>query len=136
MNLQIPVHVEVDGAHCGHDCPFRGRLGEPTDAMSCSLFHIPLTKTGPAPNPLYFRCDVCVLAFGQGLDRTKALRFWYVNYKGEHSHREVYPQGIRFGTTEYYPEPQWLLDAYDFEKKEGRTFAMARINTHPEPRRE
>jgi len=31
---------------------------------------------------------------------------------------------VYWGTTEHHPEPQWLLQAFDIEKKEHRVFAM------------
>lgn len=48
----------------------------------------------------------------------------YVNYKGERSHRRISPRSIRFGTSHYHPEPQWLMAAADLDKGALREFAM------------
>jgi predicted DNA-binding transcriptional regulator YafY len=48
----------------------------------------------------------------------------YKNWKGVVGIRHITPKGIHFGKTEYHPEEQWLLDAYDHDKEDFRTFAM------------
>lgn len=48
----------------------------------------------------------------------------YTNWKGVTSVRHIYPHEIYFGFTEYHPEPQWLMDAYDCDKADNRTFAL------------
>ncbi|MDD4974461.1 MAG: hypothetical protein PHY93_08920 [Bacteriovorax sp.] len=57
----------------------------------------------------------------------KSVKFKYTNYKGEISWRLVEPISIRFGSTEWHPELQWLLKAFDLEKKTEREFAMKDI---------
>lgn len=52
----------------------------------------------------------------------------YTNYRGERALRRIWPRGISFGTTEYHPEPQWLLLAFDLEKQADRHFAMKDIH--------
>jgi hypothetical protein len=52
------------------------------------------------------------------------LIFWYRNYKGEEAYRRVRPLSIRFGTSEWHPEPQWLMLADDLENEKTREFAM------------
>ena len=54
-------------------------------------------------------------------------RFVYQNYRGEVSERTVVPGSIRFGSTEYHEKQQWLMDAFDVDKKAVRTFAMRDI---------
>jgi predicted DNA-binding transcriptional regulator YafY len=51
----------------------------------------------------------------------------YVNHRGERSTRRIIPIGIRFGSTEYHPELQWLMCANDLTKEDVRTFAMKDI---------
>jgi predicted DNA-binding transcriptional regulator YafY len=51
----------------------------------------------------------------------------YCNYRGERSVRLIEPRAIRFGSNEWHPEPQWLLEALDVEKVAERTFAMKDI---------
>lgn len=54
------------------------------------------------------------------------LRFTYRNWRGEVAERRVEPRFIWFGATEYHPEPQWLLNAYDLDRPgyQERDFAM------------
>jgi hypothetical protein len=50
----------------------------------------------------------------------------YTNYRGETAERRIMPTGksLHYGSTEWHPKPQWLLEAYDCDKKENRVFAM------------
>lgn len=52
----------------------------------------------------------------------------YTNYRGERAVRRVVPWEIIWGANEWHPEPQWLLRAYDPEKKAPREFAMKSIH--------
>ena len=56
------------------------------------------------------------------------LEFRYKNHRGETSQRRVKPLRIYWGNTEYHPDSQWLLEAFDEDKKALRDFAMADIN--------
>jgi predicted DNA-binding transcriptional regulator YafY len=55
------------------------------------------------------------------------VRIDYVNYRGERAMRTIVPLRITFDHTEWHPELQWLLDAFDLEKQAERTFAMQHI---------
>lgn len=57
----------------------------------------------------------------------KSLQFFYVNYRGEVSKRYVEPLRMYYGNTEFHPENQWLLEAFDLEKKAVRDFAVKDI---------
>lgn len=48
----------------------------------------------------------------------------YTNYRGETATRTIRPRAMRFGTSEWHPEPQWLLEAFDIDKNERREFAV------------
>lgn len=48
----------------------------------------------------------------------------YRNYKGVVGERNITPIQIYYGSTQYHPEPQFLLEAFDNEKKASRTFAL------------
>lgn len=48
----------------------------------------------------------------------------YTNYRGETADRRVIPIRIRFGSTKWHPEPQWLLEAFDLDRGADRSFAM------------
>lgn len=54
--------------------------------------------------------------------------FWYKNYKGEEGYRRVRPISIRYGTSEWHKEPQWLMLAEDLENDKRREFAMRDIS--------
>ncbi|MCW1412184.1 hypothetical protein OLZ32_27935 [Rhizobium sp. 1AS11] len=59
------------------------------------------------------------------------LTFAYRNWRGEIATREVQPIRLTYGATEWHPEPQWLLIAWDIEKGAERSFAVADINPAP-----
>lgn len=48
----------------------------------------------------------------------------YVNYRGEKGWRRIRPLKIWFGSTEWHPERQWLIDAIDLDKQAERSFAL------------
>lgn len=56
---------------------------------------------------------------------TPPLRITYRNWRGEVSERNIVPQSVWFGATEWHPDPQWLLSALDTEKGAARDFALA-----------
>lgn len=60
-------------------------------------------------------------------DGRRAL-FTYVNHRGETSLRDVEMRGVFWGTTDYHPEPGWMLQAFDLDKREHRIFAMKDIS--------
>jgi predicted DNA-binding transcriptional regulator YafY len=51
----------------------------------------------------------------------------YVNWRGERSKRIISPGILRFAATEWHPEPQWLLSAWDVAKEAPRDFALKDI---------
>ena len=56
----------------------------------------------------------------------------YTNYRGERRDRRILPRTIYFGATEWYPEPQWILCAWDVDKGAVRDFALAGFAPAPE----
>ncbi len=54
-------------------------------------------------------------------------RIVYTNHRGETAIRRIIPQGIIFGCTEWHPRDQWLLQAFDLEKRADRVFALADV---------
>lgn len=52
----------------------------------------------------------------------------YTNYRGERRMRRIKPLTIRFDTSDWHPEPQWLLRAVDTEQGATRDFAMKDIH--------
>lgn len=65
-----------------------------------------------------------------GSDRKRAIKIVYTNYRGETALREVLPQRVWFGATEWHPEEQWLLDAIDLDKGAPRSFALRDIQSY------
>lgn len=58
----------------------------------------------------------------------------YTNYRGETSERTIRPMYPWYGSTEWHPEPQWLLRAFDFDKGAERDFALKDFgNAVPQP---
>ena len=61
-------------------------------------------------------------------DDSRAVEMSYQNYRHEIRQRVVTPIGpIYWASNEWHPEPQWLLDVFDHEKREVRTFALRGI---------
>lgn len=59
------------------------------------------------------------------------IEFGYTNYRGEYSIRRAVPVRVYFGSTEWHPEPQWLMSAFDLEKGADRDFALKDIGLRP-----
>ncbi len=64
--------------------------------------------------------------------KNKVVTIEYTNYRGERGEREIIPQKIWFGATDWHPEEQWLLDAHDVAKDALRNFAMKDIHAWKE----
>jgi predicted DNA-binding transcriptional regulator YafY len=55
----------------------------------------------------------------------KPIKMRYTNYRGEVSIREITPTDVpQFLPTEYHPEPQWIIRAWDYGKQDYRDFAL------------
>jgi predicted DNA-binding transcriptional regulator YafY len=68
--------------------------------------------------------DTTVFLGLPGVGTRRHLTFTYTNWRGETAVRTVSPRGVTWASTEWHPEPQWLLDAWDVDKREDRLFAM------------
>ncbi len=62
-----------------------------------------------------------------GISHDRVLVIVYTNYRGEQAERRVIPARIWFGSTDWHPEPQWLLEAFDLDRGAERSFAMRDI---------
>jgi predicted DNA-binding transcriptional regulator YafY len=51
----------------------------------------------------------------------------YTNYRGETAIRRIIPRQIHFVATEWHPEPQWVLEAFDLDRNAERSFAIKDI---------
>lgn len=68
---------------------------------------------------------------GDMTSQATPITFTYKNYRGEVATRTTVPKAIWFGTTEWHPEPGWLMTAYDLEKAADRDFALADCSFAP-----
>lgn len=81
--------------------------------------------------------------FGSRLSRSNAVVSFapeevvvirYTNYRGETAVRRIVPIAIRFGSTQWHPSPQWLLEAFDLDRDAQRSFAVKDVlEWRPDP---
>lgn len=64
------------------------------------------------------------MVYKQMMGAGSVIDFEYVNWKGEKGYRRALIKGFYYGNTEYHKENQWLLEAFDVDKKQDRVFAM------------
>lgn len=57
----------------------------------------------------------------------------YTNWRGEYAEREIIPLHVWFGSTDWHPDPQWLLKATDVAKGAERDFAVKDIGIKATP---
>lgn len=59
----------------------------------------------------------------------RQVKILYTNWRGEQAIRTIVPAegGLYFGANEWHPEPQWLLEALDVDKRQTRQFALSGI---------
>lgn len=55
----------------------------------------------------------------------RAVSVRYKNWRGEVADRDVTPLDFRWGSTEWHPEPGWIMRAFDHGKGEEREFSLA-----------
>ena len=53
------------------------------------------------------------------------VRFAYTNYRGEPSIRNAVPKRLWYGATQYHPDDQWIMTAWDIDKQQDRDFALS-----------
>jgi predicted DNA-binding transcriptional regulator YafY len=53
--------------------------------------------------------------------------FCYKNHRSEVSMRSVIPLQLRWGDADGYYKDEWLLECFDVEKNDYRTFALSGI---------
>lgn len=59
------------------------------------------------------------------MDPDRIVTATYVNWRGETQTRRFVPLELFWGASEWHPEPQHLLKAYDLDRRTERTFAMS-----------
>jgi hypothetical protein len=60
----------------------------------------------------------------QAVGKLPSFKALYRNYKGEASMREIIPIRVWFGNTQWHPEDQWMMTAFDLGKQANRDFAL------------
>ena len=55
------------------------------------------------------------------------VKILYTNWKGVTSYRNIVPKSFEFKSTEWHPEEQWILNAFDVDKQADRAFALKDI---------
>lgn len=70
--------------------------------------------------------DVLKITNGKRLEDI-AVHVNYINWKGQFSLRKIIPLSMRYGSTEYHPEQQWLLHVWDVEKRGYRDYSLKDI---------
>lgn len=73
------------------------------------------------------RCIGCLHPFTKPTSAAQPdpVTLTYRNWRGEISDRTIIPRRVWFGSTEWHPEAQWLLTAWDAGKDAERDFALA-----------
>lgn len=62
------------------------------------------------------------------ITKKQVITVLYKNWKGELDIRHIIPCGtLRWGSTEFHKEEQWLMEVYDLEKSAIRTYAFKDI---------
>lgn len=57
------------------------------------------------------------------------VRIVYRNYRDETAERWVRPIEVWYGATEWHPEEQWLLRAWDRDRQDERNFALRDVQS-------
>jgi len=67
--------------------------------------------------------DVLSILKGRRLEDL-AIKVIYKNWRREKGIRYILPIRIFYGSTEWHPEEQWLIEVYDLDKKAKRDYAL------------
>ena len=63
------------------------------------------------------------------MDEQRAVMIDYTNHKGERSLRRITPRRFFWGSNQYHPDPQWLVEATAHDR-EGATRVFALSHVH------
>lgn len=62
-------------------------------------------------------------------EQKKQIQILYINWKGIMNYRNIIPENIYFTSTQWHPQEQWILHAFDLDKQEYRDFAIKDIKS-------
>lgn len=60
--------------------------------------------------------------------KLKHLLVDYTNHRGERAIRQIMPIRLYFGSTQWHPQEQWMLEVYDHDKDAVRDYAIAGVH--------
>lgn len=63
------------------------------------------------------------------IDSERIVRIDYTNWEGKRAIRRIKPKFIYYGHTKFHLTEQWLLKAYDVDKKDWRRFPLLNIHS-------
>jgi predicted DNA-binding transcriptional regulator YafY len=66
-------------------------------------------------------------------ERDDAVVIDYTNWRGERSERTVRPIRFYFGSSQWHPRMQWLMEAFDTSKSTNLVFALGGIHSWRPP---
>ena len=69
--------------------------------------------------------DIEDMTDAQDEARPTPISLTYRNWRGEIGQRTIEPKQVFFGSTDWHPDPGWLLEAWDCDKQALRDFALA-----------
>jgi predicted DNA-binding transcriptional regulator YafY len=61
------------------------------------------------------------------MEKEKSVRILYTNWEGKTSLRTIIPKDLVYISTEWHPEAQWCINAFDLDKNAERTFTCKDI---------
>lgn len=73
-----------------------------------------------------------IAATGACHNMANQITISYTNWRGEHTVRNITPSHLWFGITQWHPEPQWLIRAFDHDKQAERDFALSGFGQAPQ----
>ena len=115
-----------DGLNWDEVCPYEVEDGDPDgcDSSTCVAAHYEDHDPAIARGQYMKWAKVALTAAPAQPGGGEAITFRYTNWRGEVADRTAIPRGLRWGATEWHPEPGWLLLAFDTEKQADREFAL------------
>lgn len=84
-----------------------------------------LTSPEDLPNHALMTCDQFVRYALSALPPVELITAMYTNWRGERAPRTFIPHRVFFGSNEWHPTPQVLIEATDCVTGEQRTFAAS-----------
>lgn len=68
------------------------------------------------------------MSLAKYLMEQRAVYIYYTNWKGETAWRPIIPISWEWTSNEWHPDKQWIMLAYDLDKKAERHFAMLGVS--------